>query len=307
MLHIGCHLSSSKGYMAMAKDAEYLGADTFAFFTRNPRGGKAKELDATDVREFKDFFVKRSFAPLVAHSPYTLNPCAANVSLRGYAYQTMLDDMLRLSYTPNNYYNFHPGCHVQQGSDVGIKLTADLLAHVVIAEQGFVEDSPFKEASPVSTVILVETMAGKGSEIGRTFEEVHDILLFAQEKYGELTKNIRAAALFENAVGVCVDTCHIWDGGYDIVSDIDSVIQKFDKTIGLERLHAVHLNDSMNPCGSHKDRHQKIGKGYIGFEALARLTRHPALKELPFILETPNELDGYKAEIEMLRNAAVMP
>jgi len=308
MLHIGCHLSSSKGYMAMGNEALELDADTFAFFTRNPRGGTAKPLDVPDAESFCSFADQHHFAPLVAHAPYTLNPCAADPHLREYAYQTMLDDLFRLTHTPGNFYNFHPGSHVQQGADVGIQLTSDLLARAVAAEQGFVQGSPFVAGSKVRTVLLVETMAGKGSEIGRTFEEVHAILEQAEEKYLKIVTDAAlhgsgsTAVSFADTAGVCLDTCHVWDGGYDIVNDLDGVITRFDKTVGLSRLHAVHLNDSMNPLGAHKDRHQKIGQGCIGLDALVRVIHHPALKNLPFILETPNEHDGYKAEIALLRS-----
>lgn len=285
MLNIGCHLSSSKGFSAMGEEALDLNADTFAFFTRNPRGGAVKPLDLDDVSAFAAFAKEHSFAKLVAHAPYTMNPCAADPHLREYAFDMMIDDLKRLEHLPGNYYNFHPGSHVQQGAEAGIRLTAQMIADVAAKAE---------ENKTLSTMILVETMAGKGSEIGRTFEEVRAILDQADDLAG------RSLSSF---CGVCMDTCHIWDGGYDIVNDLDGVISKFDSTVGLSRLKAVHLNDSMNPLGAHKDRHQKIGEGYIGFEALSRVINHPALRDKPFILETPNEHDGYKAEIERLRKA----
>ncbi len=284
MLHIGCHESSSKGYVAMGKEALQLNADTFAFFTRNPRGGAAKPIDTADVAAFCDMAKQHNFAKIVAHAPYTLNPCAAKPELREFALNTMLDDLSRLEYTPGNYYNFHPGSHVAQGTDVGIELTSQLLCDV------------FKKHEKLSTVILIETMAGKGSEIGRTFEEVRMIIDKTEDKYG--------ASLGSN-LGVCLDTCHVWDGGYDIVNNLDGVLEEFDKVVGLDRLKAVHLNDSMNPLGSHKDRHAKIGEGQIGLDALVRVINHPKLRELPFILETPNEHEGYKQEIALLRSRFV--
>lgn len=304
MLHIGCHLSSSKGYMAMAQEAVSLGADTFAFFTRNPRGGAAKPLDFEDIKKFNEFISEKKFAPLVAHSPYTLNPCAAKPDLRVYTYDTMVDDLLRLSYTPGNFYNFHPGSHVSQGADAGINLTADLMSRAICAEQGIVENKSFKERAEVKTMLLIETMAGKGSEIGKTFEEVRAIMDQAKEMYLKLTANVSGAADFEKCVGVCLDTCHIWEGGYDL-SKLDDVMADFDKNIGLANLKAVHMNDSMNDIGAHKDRHQKIGEGHIGLEILTNVINHSAFKNIPFILETPNEADGYKKEIELLRSRFV--
>lgn len=283
MLHIGYHESSSGGYMAMGKEAVAVGADTFAFFTRNPRGGAAKPLDKADAAAFCTFAREHAFAPLVAHAPYTMNPCAADPGLRDYARNLMIDDLQRLSHTPGNLYNFHPGSHVQQGAGAGIALTADMLASV------------FREVSDTSTTVLIETMAGKGSEIGRTFEEVRAIIDRAEQSFG---------SSLADRLGVCLDTCHVWDGGYDIVNDLDGVIMQFDKVIGLERLKAVHLNDSMNVLGAHKDRHQKIGQGEIGLEALVRVINHAALKDKPFILETPNERDGYISEIALLKSRA---
>ena len=284
MLHIGCHESSSKGYVAMGQEALQLNADTFAFFTRNPRGGAAKPIDTADVTAFCDMAKQHNFAKIVAHAPYTLNPCAAKPELREFALNTMLDDLSRLEYTPGNYYNFHPGSHVAQGTDVGIELTSQLLCDV------------FKKYEKLSTVILIETMAGKGSEIGRTFEEVRMIIDKTEDKYG---------ASLDFNLGVCLDTCHVWDGGYDIVNNLDGVLDEFDKVVGLDRLKAIHLNDSMNPLDSHKDRHAKIGDGQIGLDALVRVINHPKLRELPFILETPNEHEGYKQEIALLRSRFV--
>ena len=282
MFHIGCHESSSGGFIAMGKEALELDADTFAFFTRNPRGGSAKPVDKADTDAFRTFATEHNFAKLVAHAPYTMNPCSADPHLREYALEMMIDDIQKMEHTPGNLYNFHPGSHVQQGADVGINLTATLIAEAI------------KATPDCTTTLLIETMAGKGSEIGRTFQEVRSIIDKAEEKAGK--------PLIER-LGVCMDTCHIWDGGYDIVSDLDGVITEFDKIIGLARLHAVHLNDSLNIRGAHKDRHAKIGEGEIGKDALVRVINHPALQNLPFILETPNDHNGYKAEIAMLREA----
>ena len=282
MLNIGCHESSSDGYLAMGKEAVSLDATTFAFFTRNPRGGQAKPIDKADTDAFCKYAAEHNFAPIVAHAPYTMNPCSADPSLRKFALDTMIDDLRRMQYTPGNLYNFHPGSHVQQGADVGIDLTTTLIAEAI------------KATPECSTTLLIETMAGKGSEIGRTFQEVKQLLDLAEEKAG---------IPLESRLGVCMDTCHLWDGGYDIVSDLDGVITEFDKIIGLKRLHAVHLNDSMNDKDSHKDRHARIGEGKIGKDALVRVVNHPALRNLPFILETINDHDGYKAEIAMMKAA----
>ena len=272
MFKIGNHLSSSKGYEAMGKMAVKLGANTFAFFTRNPRGGKAKEIDPADVAAFLKFAEEQNLQKLVAHAPYTLNPCSADPGLREFAKNTFADDLKRMEYTPGNYYNFHPGSHVKQGVEVGIGYIADMLNEVLTPQQ--------------STTVLLETMSGKGSEVGRNFEELRAILdrIELNEK-----------------MGVCLDTCHVWDGGYDIVQNLDGVLEEFDCVIGLERLKAIHLNDSLNDKGSHKDRHAKIGEGKIGLEALVRVINHPMLRELPFILETPNDDAGYAAEIAMLK------
>ncbi|MDE5899507.1 MAG: deoxyribonuclease IV [Treponemataceae bacterium] len=286
MLHIGYHESSSGGYMAMADEALSVGADTFAFFTRNPRGGQAKAVDEADAAAFRRFFAERQFAPLVAHAPYTMNPCSADEGLRGFAARMMREDLARMKQTPGSYYNFHPGSHVKQGADVGIALAADMLASVIPAA---VEDGLLP-----GTVVLIETMAGKGSEIGRSFGEIRAIMDAAEQAAG---------MSLSDYLGVCLDTCHVWEAGYDIVSDLDGVLASFDKEIGLERLKACHLNDSLNGRGAHKDRHAKIGAGQIGFEALARVVSHPALRTLPFILETPNDHDGYAEEIARLRDA----
>ncbi|SHK90099.1 Endonuclease IV [Selenomonas ruminantium] len=272
MLHIGCHLSSAKGYLAMGKDAVSIKADTFAFFTRNPRSGKAKDIDPADVQAFRTFAEEHHFTKLVAHAPYTMNLCAAKENIRTFAHEMLVDDLQRMEATPGNYYNFHPGSHVGQGSEQGIALIAAELNRVLTPAQ--------------STTVLLETMTGKGSEVGRTFEELRAIMDQVE---------------LQDKLGICLDTCHVWDGGYDIVHDLDGVLQEFDRIIGLERLKAIHLNDSLNPCGSHKDRHARIGEGCIGLEALTRVINHPQLQDLPFILETPNELPGYAQEIALLR------
>lgn len=272
MLYIGCHLSASKGYKDMGKQALKINANTFAFFTRNPRGGSAKAINQSDIDAFMEIYNENKFGKLVSHAPYTMNACAADEKIREFALNAMKDDIKRMEYTPNNYYNFHPGSHVKQGAEVGIKLISEQLNHVITAEQ--------------STIILLETMAGKGSEVGRNFEEIRKII-----------DNVE----LNDKLGVCLDTCHVWDGGYDIVNNLDGVLEEFDRIIGLERLKAVHLNDSLNPLGAHKDRHAKIGEGYIGLDALINVINHPYLKELPFILETPNDLEGYAKEIEILR------
>ena len=273
MFYIGCHLSCAKGFMAMAKDAEKIGATTFQFFTRNPRGGSVKALDMDDIDRFLAALKALGLGKLIAHAPYTLNACSADEKLRQFAANTMKDDLARLEHTPGNYYNFHPGSHVKQGTETGIRLISEQLNELLTPE--------------LSTTVLLETMAGKGSEVGGRFEELREIL-----DRTELSEKM----------GVCLDTCHVWDGGYDIANDLDGVLTEFDRVIGLSRLKAVHLNDSMNPLGARKDRHAKIGEGYIGIEALVRVINHPALKSLPFCLETPNELDGYKKEIELLRS-----
>lgn len=289
MLHIGYHESSSDGYEAMGKEALSVGADTFAFFTRNPRGGNAKPIDEKDAANLCMLMKEHQFAPLVAHAPYTMNPCSADPHLREYALEMMVDDFMRLEYTPGSLYNFHPGSHVGQGADVGIQFTAEMIATALKQ----IDQKLAEKNTTCHTTLLVETMAGKGSEIGRTFEEIKAILDAAEEQFGSsLVKR----------VGICMDTCHIWDGGYDIVTNLDGILIQFDKTVGLERIHAVHLNDSLNVLAAHKDRHAKIGEGEIGVDALTRVINHPALRNLPFILETPNEHDGYKKEIELLKS-----
>ena len=274
MLTIGCHLSTTKGYRAMGETALSIGANTFAFFTRNPRGGKAKDLDMDDVAALRELMAQNDFGPLVAHAPYTYNPCSAKERAREFALEAMAEDLQRLEALPGNYYNFHPGSHVQQGVQTGVALITAQLNSVLLPGQ--------------RTMVLLETMAGKGSEVGRTFEELRSIL---------------DGVALDEKMGVCLDTCHVWDGGYDIVNDLDGVLTQFDKTVGLSRLRAVHINDSMNPLGAHKDRHAKIGEGHIGFEAFRRIINHPALRELPFILETPNDDAGWAREIAMLREA----
>ena len=269
---IGNHLSASKGYAAMGKAALALDANTFAFFTRNPRGGKAKEIDEKDVEKFLNFAKEHEFGKIVAHAPYTMNLCAAKEDVRSFSKEMLLDDLKRMEYTPYNYYNFHPGAHVGQGAEKGIALIAEALNEALKPEQ--------------TTTVLLETMAGKGTEVGRTFEELREILDRVE---------------LNDKMGVCLDTCHVWDGGYDIVNDLDDVLNEFDRVIGLDRLKAVHFNDSMNDCGSHKDRHAKIGEGKIGAEAMRRVTLHPLLEGRPFILETPNDDEGYRREIQMVR------
>ena len=275
MLHIGCHLSSSKGFAAMGRQALELGADTFQFFTRNPRGSKAKELDPADAAALVELMRAHRFAPIVAHAPYTLNLCGAEAANREFARTTMADDLRRMEYVPGQYYNFHPGSHVGQGVEIGIAYIAEGLNEILKPEQ--------------TTTVLLETMAGKGSEVGGRFEELREII-----------DRVRLS----DHVGVCLDTCHVSDAGYDIINDLDGVLAEFDRVIGLERLKAVHLNDSKNPAGARKDRHACIGDGYLGLEVLTRVVRHPALKDLPFCLETPNELPGYAREIALMRKQA---
>lgn len=275
MLHIGCHLSSSKGFAAMGRQALDMGADTFQFFTRNPRGSRAKALDLEDIQTLRALLTAHGFAPLVAHAPYTLNLCGAAEENRAFARDTMADDLCRLEHLPGQYYNFHPGSHVGQGIEAGIALIAEGLNAILRPGQ--------------STTVLLETMAGKGSEVGGRFEELREILDRVEHA---------------DQVGVCLDTCHVWDAGYDIAGDLDGVLTEFDRVIGLGRLKAIHLNDSCNGLGSRKDRHACIGAGCIGLEALVRVVRHPALRDLPFCLETPNDIPGYTAEIALLRRAA---
>lgn len=276
MLNIGCHLSASKGYLHMGKEAVSINADTFAFFTRNPRGGKAKDIDLNDVKAFLEYAKEHNFAKLVAHAPYTLNPCSSKEETREFALTIMADDLARMEYTPGQYYNFHPGSHVGQGVELGIDFIIKHLNAVLKPE--------------MTTTVLLETMAGKGSEIGRSFEEL---------------KAIIDGVELDEKLGVCFDTCHTYDAGYDIVNDLDGVLDEFDAVIGLDRLKAIHMNDSKNPFASHKDRHEKIGEGTLGFETMVKIINHPKLQGLPIILETPNELDGYAHEIEILRGAHI--
>ncbi|MFQ6879786.1 MAG: deoxyribonuclease IV [Oscillospiraceae bacterium] len=273
MIYIGNHLSASKGFYAMGKMALKLGGDTFAFFTRNPRGGKAKDLDEEDIRKLRELMEEHHFGKLVAHAPYTLNLCSAKEDVRTFARETIADDLRRMEYLPGNYYNFHPGSHVGQGADQGIAMIAEVLNETLRPEQ--------------KTTVLLETMAGKGSEVGRTFEELRQIL-----------DRVECA----DRMGVCLDTCHVWDGGYDIVGDLDGVLRQFDEIIGLDRLLAVHLNDSKNDRGAAKDRHEKLGQGHIGPDALRAVVTHPLLQDRPFILETPNDDAGYAAEIARVRS-----
>ena len=268
MLNIGCHLSASKGYTHMAKEAISIGGNTFQFFTRNPRGGKAKEVDS-----FLNISKENGFAKILAHAPYTINVCSADEGIRKFGKDTMKDDLEKLEFVPGNMYNFHPGSHVGQGTDEGIRLIIEALNEILWKEQ--------------STTVLLETMAGKGSEVGRSFEEL---------------KRIIDGVELKEKLGVCLDTCHVYDAGYDIVNNLDKVLDEFDKVIGLDRLKAIHINDSKNPFESHKDRHEKIGEGSIGIEAFKRIINHSKLRDLPFYLETPNELDGYEKEIALLKS-----
>jgi len=272
MLNIGCHLSSSKGFENMGKEALKIGGNTFQFFTRNPRGGKAKDIDQKDVEAFLKLAEENNFTTILAHAPYTLNACSADEKTREFAFEMMSDDLARMEYVPNSLYNFHPGSHVKQGVEVGINYIVELLNKVLKPEQ--------------TTTVLLETMAGKGTEVGRSFEEIAEIISRVE---------------LNDHMGVCLDTCHVYDAGYDIVNDLDGVLNKFDEIIGLDRLKAIHLNDSKNPFESHKDRHEKIGEGSIGTEAISRIINNPKLKGIPVFLETPNELDGYAKEIELLK------
>ena len=276
MLTIGCHLSVAKGFLAMAKSAASIDANTFQFFTRNPRGGKAKAIDPADMKAFHEYAAEHGIVRILAHAPYTLNPCSKNPETREFARQTLVEDLVRMEETPGQLYNMHPGSHTGQGAETGIEMIADALNEVLRPEQ--------------TTTLLLETMAGKGSEVGRTFEEVAAIIDRVE---------------LETHVGVCLDTCHVWDAGYDIAGDLDGVLDEFDRIIGLERLRAIHLNDSLNPCGAHKDRHARLGEGHIGLDALLAVTQHPDLRDLPFYLETPNDtLAGYAAEIATVREAS---
>ena len=272
MLNIGCHLSTTKGFENMGKEAVSIGANTFQFFTRNPRGGKAKAIEQKDIDGLLKIAKENNFATILAHAPYTLNGCSSSEETRNFAIEMMADDLVRMEYLPNSLYNFHPGSHVKQGVEVGINYIIEMLNKVLKPEQ--------------TTTVLLETMAGKGTEVGRTFEEIAEIISKVDLK---------------DHLGVCLDTCHIYDAGYDIVNDLDGVLEEFDRVIGLDRLKAIHLNDSKNPFKSHKDRHETIGEGYIGIEAIARIINHPKLRDLPFFLETPNELDGHAEEIKLLK------
>ena len=273
MFTIGCHLSSAAGFYHMGKEAIGIGANTFQFFTRNPRGSKAKAIDQKDVERFHVFCRENGIERILAHAPYTLNACSKDPHVREFALETMADDLVRMEYVPGNCYNFHPGSHVGQGAEEGIRLIADTLNQILKPEQ--------------TTTVLLETMSGKGSEVGRSFEEIRAILDRVE---------------LQDHMGVCLDTCHVYDAGYDIVNDLDGVLEQFDRTIGLSRLRAIHLNDSKNPFASHKDRHEKIGQGSIGTEAMIRIINHPALQGIPVYLETPNELEGYAEEIRFLRD-----
>lgn len=273
MLTIGCHLSSSAGFYHMGKEAIEIGANTFQFFTRNPRGSKAKSIDQKDVERFHVFSRENGIERILAHAPYTLNACSKDPHVREFALETMADDLVRMEYVPGNCYNFHPGSHVGQGAEEGIRLIADTLNQILKPEQ--------------TTTVLLETMSGKGSEVGKSFEEIRAILDRVE---------------LQEHMGVCLDTCHVYDAGYDIVNDLDGVLEQFDRTIGLSRLRAIHLNDSKNPFASHRDRHEKIGQGSIGTEATIRIINHPALQGIPVYLETPNELEGYAEEIRFLRD-----
>lgn len=272
MLTLGCHLSASKGYLHMGREATELGGNTFQFFTRNPRGGNAKELDLKDVAAFQAFAREHGIPVILAHAPYTLNGCSADEKVRDFAVRTMADDLRRMEATPGNLYNFHPGSHVGQGVETGISFIAEMLNTVLNPD--------------MTTTVLLETMAGKGSEVGSRFEELREIIDRTEHR---------------EKLGVCLDTCHVNDAGYDIVHDLDGVLTQFDKVIGLERLKAVHVNDSKNPLGAHKDRHEKIGEGTLGLDAIVHVMTHPALREKPFYLETPNDLAGYAHEIALLR------
>lgn len=272
MLTIGCHLSSAGGFLAMGKTAIEIGANTFQFFTRNPRGSKAKAIDPEDVRKYHEYAAEHGITKILAHAPYTLNPCSKDSRVREFALETMADDLKRMEYVPGNCYNFHPGSHVGQGAKAGIAMIADTLNQILRPEQ--------------TTTVLLETMAGKGSEVGRSFEELQEILSRVE---------------LQDHMGVCLDTCHVYDAGYDIVQDLDGVLEKFDQCIGLDKLKAIHMNDSKNLFSSHKDRHEKIGEGSIGTECMVRIINHPALQGIPVYLETPNELDGYAAEIALLK------
>lgn len=285
MIYIGNHVSVSGGYLEMGRHAAALGGDTFAFFPRNPRGGKSRAADPEDIRALADFIRRQGFGPLVVHGAYTMNVCAAREEVRANSLEMLRDDLIRLQALPGNLYNFHPGSHVGQGRETGIRQIAQALDAAIRAAEA-------ASGAPLASRILLETMAGKGSEIGGRFEDLREILDLAGELGG---------AERRDQLGVCLDTCHVWDGGYDIREDLDGVLREFDRVIGLDKLRAIHLNDSKNPCGSRKDRHEKLGLGQLGPEALRAAVRHPLLQGLPFILETPNEDEGYRAEIARVR------
>ena len=272
MLRIGCHLSAGKGFLHMGKEIVSIGGNTFQFFTRNPRGGKAKKIDEKDIQAFLEFKQENGIGTILAHAPYTLNACSAEERVREFAFEVMSDDLSRMEYIPGNLYNFHPGSHVSQGAEKGIEMIAELLNRVLKEEQ--------------TTMVLLETMAGKGSEVGRSFEELRAII----DKVD-----------LNSHLGVCLDTCHVYDAGYDIVNHLEEVLEEFDNIIGLDRLKALHVNDSKNAVGSHKDRHEQIGEGSLGIKTFESIVSHPGLRELPMYLETPNELEGYQKEIELLK------
>ena len=274
MLYLGCHLSSSKGFAAMGRTALSIGANTFQFFTRNPRGGAAKEIVPADAAALVQMQDAGEIGRIVAHAPYTLNPCAKEEKTLEFARNTMKDDLRRMEYVPGNYYNFHPGSHVGQGIDEGIRKIAETVDFAMFDGQ--------------TTTVLLETMAGKGTEVGGRFCELRQIIDRVSRP---------------DQLGVCLDTCHVYSAGYDIVNDLDGVLEQFDRHVGLGKLYAIHLNDSLMPFASRKDRHARIGEGTIGLEAIARIINHPALRHLPFYLETPNELPGYAHEISVLRAA----
>ena len=289
---IGCHLSSAGGYLAMGRTAESIGANVFQFFTRNPRGGASKPIDPADVAEFLAYAEKEGIGPILAHAPYTLNAAGAEARVREFAEMTMADDLKRLEHTPGALYNFHPGSHVQQGAEKGIELISSMLVRIFKAKYA-------KDGDGFSTTVLLETMAGKGSEVGRDFAELRSII---DRTEGALADE---GISHPPRLGVCLDTCHVWDGGYDVVNNLDGVVDEFDRVVGLDRLKAVHINDSLNNFEARKDRHACIGKGKIGLDAMVRIINHPKLRDLPFYLETPNDLDGYRAEIALLRSLRV--
>ena len=286
MIYIGNHVSVSKGYHAMGKHEKKLGGNTFAFFPRNPRGGKSKAVPDEDVAALREFIKENGFGKLVVHGAYTMNVCAAKEEIRANSREMLRDDLLKLQALPGNYYNFHPGCHVGQGAETGIKLIAETLAAVV-------DEVESASGTDLKNIVLLETMAGKGSEIGKSFEEIKEIIDRAVSLGGESLRS---------KLGVCLDTCHVWDGGYDIKNDLDGVLKEFDRVIGPDNLYAIHLNDSKNELGSHKDRHEKLGEGMLGTDALRAVVQHPLLQNRPFILETPNDDEGYAREIETVKS-----